>query len=62
MENMVLRGVAVESVKKEWEKFRDIVTKCTNDVCVMRRVCGHRREEIEVNGGMKKLVSRWPKN
>ena len=27
----------VESVE-EWEKFRDIVMECTNDVCGMRRV------------------------
>ena len=30
----------VESVGKEWEKFRDIVMECTNDVCGMRRVGG----------------------
>ena len=31
----------------EWEKFRDIVMECTNDVCGMRRVDGQRREESE---------------
>ena len=28
----VWRGGEVESVEKEWEKFRDIVMECTNDV------------------------------
>ena len=37
------RGGEVESVEKEWEKFRDIVMECTNDVCGMRRVGGQRR-------------------
>ena len=32
---------------EEWEKFRDIVMECTNDVCGMRRVGGQRRKEIE---------------
>ena len=36
----------VESVEKEWEKFRDMVMKCTNDVCGMRRVEIGFREEI----------------
>ena len=36
----VSRGGEVESVEKEWEKFRDMVMKCTNDVCGMRRVGG----------------------
>ena len=53
------RGGEVESVEKEWEKFRDMVMKCTNDVCGMRRVAG--REERGMNGGMKKWVGRWPK-
>ena len=30
------RGGEVESVEKEWEKFRDIILECTNDVCGMR--------------------------
>ena len=30
------RGGEVESVEKEWEKFRDMVMECTNDVCGMR--------------------------
>ena len=29
----VLRGVDVESVETEWDKFRDIVKECTNVVC-----------------------------
>ena len=37
----------VESVEKEWEKFRDIVMECTNDVCGMRRVGGQRRKGSE---------------
>ena len=31
------RGGEVESVEKEWEKFRDVVMVRTNDVCFMRR-------------------------
>ena len=46
-------------MEKERKKFRDIVMEFTNDVCYMRRVVG--REEIGVNGGIKKLVGRWPK-
>ena len=37
----VCRGEEVESVEKEWEKFRAIVMECTNDVCCTRRVGGH---------------------
>ena len=48
-------GWEVESVEKEFEKFRDIVMECTNDVSGMRRV------ERGVNVGMKKWVGRWPK-
>ena len=55
----VCRGGEVESVEKEWGKFRDMEMECTNDVCGMRRVGG--REERGVNGGMKKWVGRWPK-
>ena len=40
----VWRGGEVESVEKEWEKFRDMVMECTNDVCGMRRVGGQRRK------------------
>ena len=29
---------------EEWEKFRDIVMECTNDVCGMTRVDGQRRK------------------
>ena len=36
----------VESVE-EWEKFRDIVMECTNDVCCMRSVGGQRRKGSE---------------
>ena len=43
----VWRGGEVESVGKEWEKFRDIVMECTNDVCGMRRVGGQRRKGSE---------------
>ena len=46
-------------MEKEWEKFRDMVMECTNDVCGMR--CGAGREERGVNGGMKKWVGHWPK-
>ena len=31
-------------MEKEWEKFRDMVMECTNDVCGMRRVGGQRRK------------------
>ena len=44
----------VESVEKEWEKFRDTVKECTNDVFGMKRVAD--REDRGVNGGMKKLA------
>ena len=37
----------VESVEKEWEKFRDMVMECTNDVCGMRRVGGQKRKGSE---------------
>ena len=37
----------VESVEKEWEKFRDMVMECTNDVCGMRHVFGQRRKDSE---------------
>ena len=39
----VWRGGEDESVEKEWEKFRDIVMECTNDVRGMRGVGGQRR-------------------
>ena len=52
----VWRGGEVDSVEKEFEKFRDILMECTNDECGMRRV-----EERGVNGRMKKWVGRWPK-
>ena len=43
-------------MEKEWEKFRDMVMECTNDVCGMRRVGGQRREGSEWWN-----VWRWPK-
>ena len=43
----VWRGGEVESVEKEWEKFRDIGMECANDVCWMRRVGGTRRNGSE---------------
>ena len=43
----VWRGGEVESVEKKWEKFRDIVMECTNDVCGMRRVGGQRGKGSE---------------
>ena len=42
----VRRGGEVESVE-EWEKFRDIVMECANDVCGMRRVGRLRRNGRE---------------
>ena len=43
----VWRGEEVESVEKEWEKFRDMVMEYTNDVCGMIRVGGQRRNGSE---------------
>ena len=43
----VWRGGEIESVEKEWEKFRDMVMECTNDVCAMRRVGEERRKGSE---------------
>ena len=43
----VWRGGEVESVEKEWEKFRDIVMECTNDVCGTRHIVGQRRKGSE---------------
>ena len=37
----------VESVE-EWEKFTDIVIKCTNNLCGMRRVSEQRRKGSEL--------------
>ena len=34
-------------MEKEWEKFGDIVTGCTNDACGMGLVSGQRRKESE---------------
>ena len=47
VENMKCGGVGRSSVEKEWEKFRDIVMECTNDICGMRRVGGQRRKGSE---------------
>ena len=41
------RGGEVKNVEKEWEKFRDIVKECTNDVCGMRREGRQRRKGSE---------------
>ena len=43
-------------MEKEWEKFRDIVMECTNDVCGMRRVDGLRRK---VSEWWNEEVGRW---
>ena len=43
----VWRGEKIESVEKEWEKFKDIVMECTNDECGMGRVGGQRRNGSE---------------
>ena len=40
----------VESVEKEWEKVRDMVMECTNDICGMRRVGEQRRKGSEEVG------------
>ena len=42
----VWRSGEVDSVE-EWEKFRDMVIECTNDVCGTRRVGGQRRKGSE---------------
>ena len=34
-------------MEKEWEKLRDTVMECSNDVCGMRRVGGQRRKGSE---------------
>ena len=34
-------------MEKEFEKYRDIVMECTNDVCGMSSVGGQRRMGIE---------------
>ena len=43
----MLRGGYVEGLETVWEKFRDFVKECTNNVCGMRRVGGQRRTERE---------------
>ena len=48
----------LESLEKEWKKFRNIVNECTNDACCMRHLGW---QEIEVNVGVKNLVCWWPK-
>ena len=44
-------------MEKEWEKFRDIVMECANDVCSMRHVGGQRRKGSEWWNG----EVGWPK-
>ena len=41
------RDGEVESVEKKWEKFRDMVMECTNDMCSIRRVGGQKRKWSE---------------
>ena len=43
----VWRGGEVESVEKEWEKFRDIVMECSNDVCAHENVGEQKRKGSE---------------
>ena len=43
------RSGEVKSVEKEWEKVRDIVMECTNDMCGM----------IRVGGGQRRKGSEW---
>ena len=58
----VWRGGEVERIEKEWEKFRDIVMECKNDVCGMRRVGGQGRKGSEWwNEVMVEWVGLWPK-
>ena len=47
VEYEMCRSGEVESVEKEFEKFRYMVMQCTNDVCGMRRVGGQRRKGSE---------------
>ena len=42
----VCRGGKVESAE-EWEKFRDMIMECTNEVCGMRHVGRQRRKGSE---------------
>ena len=57
MENM--KCGEVESVEKEWEKFRDKVMEHTNDVCGMRHVGGQVRKWSEWwNEVMGKAVAK----
>ena len=37
-------------MEKEWEKFRDVVMECTNDLCGMRHVGGQRKKGNEEVG------------
>ena len=63
----VWRGGEIESVEKEWEKFRDIVMKCTNDVYGMRRLGRQRRkgsewwneEVVRAVAGKRKPFKQW---
>ena len=49
----------VESVEKEWVKFRDMVMECTNDVRGMRHVGRQRRKGSK--WWNEEVVGRWPK-
>ena len=56
----VWRGGEVESVEKEWEKFRDMVMECPMMyVAFMRHVGGQRRKRSE--WWNKKVGGWWPK-
>ena len=61
------RGGDVESVEKEYEKFKYIVMGCTNDGCGMRRVGGQKRNRSErwneevgrVVAGKRRAFEEW---
>ena len=56
LNNSVKERAYQESLRGKYEVCRgreNIVMECTNDVCG--------REEMGVNGGMKKWVGRWQK-
>ena len=59
----VWRDGEVKSVEKEWEKFRDIVMECNNDVCGMRHVSRQRRKGSEFwNEEVGRTVAKKRKN
>ena len=49
----------MDNVEKEWEKFRDRVMECTNDVCGTRRVGGQRRKRSEWAVKVAKITADW---